>query len=239
VAIAYVKRLGSANKNTPAALSYALTTTGGAAAAGASILVAIATRNPLTLLSVTDAVGNTYTADAARTNGNVRVYVASCHRALALPNGSLITATFNNTESIIAILADEFSDTAPGLAATGADQTANGTGTGTAIATAATAATAVANELVYAAFGVDIAATGTIPTVAPGAGYTRTTEVAAPSSALRVGVYPEYKVVAAVGTQVADGTLSASKVWAAVVATYRGATPAATSPRRPPPAVVA
>jgi hypothetical protein len=222
MAITYTKRLGAANKNTGSATTHTLTTTGGASAAGASIVVAIVLRASATVDAVADSAGNVYQVDIQAVNGSsCRVAIASCHNALALPNGTVVTATFSAALTTASMVADEFANPTLGLSSVGADRTASGTGASTAPATSATGATTTATQLVYGAVGVQIDATGAIPTMTAGAGYTRTTEDATASASSRVGVYPEHKVVAATGTQVADGTLSVSKTWAAVVATYR------------------
>src|SRR5262245_5286605 len=151
MALSYVRRLGTANKNSGSATTFAITTTAGATA-GDLIVVGIVFRGNATVTQVTDSAGNTYTVDQQIANGTLlRTAVASCDGALALPSGGTITATFSAAQTVAAMAADEFGDVATSAAT---DVSATGTGAVTALATSATATTTAVEELVYGLWGV-------------------------------------------------------------------------------------
>jgi hypothetical protein len=115
-----------------------------------------------------------------------------------------------------------------------ADQEAGGSGQGPGVSTSATPPTSQPGELLIGAVqtGLDFAATA--PSLSPGAGYTTLPDnhvIPPPSYMEGVAVLPEYRIVNAIGSYVADGTIrpavpdtSGSQwSWAAAIQTYKAA----------------
>src|SRR5206468_226909 len=88
-----------------------------------------------------------------------------------------------------------------------------------------TAATTQASELLIGAIGVLQPLTSGFT---PGAGYTGLPRDGTANGTGDVTIDPEFRIVAATGTYQADGTLAASALWSAGIATYKGAPPTPT-----------
>lgn len=170
-------------------------------------------------VSATDSKGNTYTADADiqhSESGRLRTVIFSAHNVTALVSGDLITIT-HPLAFEKAVSANEFSGL---LGPSPLDQTAAAIGNSASPNSGATATTAQADELLIGALGVEGFATETFT---PGAGYTLLPRAGTlgGSQATNVTINPEFRIVSATGSYVADGTNSASARWAAAIASYR------------------
>jgi cysteine-rich repeat protein len=220
-AIAFVTNVGT-NGNTTTGSTIAVTVAAGGVAVNNTVIVAFAMDPATGAVTVADTRGNTYTSNADVSNGSgtngVRTVVLSTRLTTALLAGDTITVTHPSVAAR-AVSVNVFS----GLAgASVLDRTATGTGTSTAPATPATAATTQADELLIGAMGVE---TGSTETFTLGASYITGTNrsSSAGTAAANITIDPEYRIVAATGTYTATGTLSASRAWAAAIATYRAA----------------
>jgi chitodextrinase len=214
--IAFVKSLGTATaENTGGSL--ALTVPAGGVAAGDTVVVAadMSGGGGVTISTITDTRGNTYTVDSTlkHPSTGVNTFIGSGYIATPLQAGDKITITFAASyysERVMA--ATEFR----GLSAVGRlDKLATGTGTSTTPASAATATTTAAPELVIGGFGTSSAATFT-----PATGFTALASATVGSGSNARSVYECYQVVQATGQYRASGTLSVSSYWTAATATY-------------------
>ena len=126
-----------------------------------------------------------------------------------------------------------------GLAASPVDQTATKTSTtaGANATVGPTGTTTVANELVFAAFGLDIS--NGPPTFTAGTGYTALTNSAADNE---WGTYPEYQIVSTTGAYTATGSWAPTgdiDDWAAAIVTFKGGTAPPTIAKAFSPATIA
>jgi hypothetical protein len=148
-----------------------------------------------------------------------RTAIFSAHNVRALVPGSQIIVT-HPTVTNRAANALQF----VGLAPSGTRDAAGGSAARSTSPTATTtAATNQSNELVVGAIGIQSG-----PTFTPGAGFAA--PVGANRTAGTVVMYTEYRMVTAIGTQTANGSLSGRYNHAVVVATYRADI---TAPLRP------
>ena len=181
-------------------------------AAGDSIIVGFASSTVAGAVGCTDTKGNSYSVDADRINGGAgRVSICSAHGVAALASGDKITATYPSFSGFTSATANEFS----GLLPIGAfDKKSTATGNTNAFPSSGlTATTSQPDELLYGA--IFFSGTNNAK-FTPGAGYTRTN----PDLAGRP-LASEYKIVSAMGTYQANGTLTNANQWAAGIATYR------------------
>lgn len=215
IPISFPQSIGNLNTAGTVNTTIALTTTG-AVAAGSSIFVMWFVASPtVTLSSIVDSAGNTYTVDtsvlnAAAAGAEGRIAIASCHNVVALPLGGTITATDSGTSQLRTLAALKSS----GLASSAVlDKTGTGTGATAAWATAATAALTQANEVaIYAVANiVDV----TVNT--PGAGFIDVLDYGSGSRRFAFG----YRIVASTDAVTAAGTMGVDQ-WAAALATYKG-----------------
>ncbi len=167
-------------------------------------------------LAVTDARGNTYTQDgeSAGYATNRKVFIHHSRITTALLAADLITVTITspiNNGVACAFSIAEFT----GVSASPLDNMANAVGSST-TPSSGIAVTGQANELLVGAIGGDAPTT---PVFGAGASYTALPSIASCCSAL----FPEFRVVSATGSYVADGTFTPTGPWGAVIATYRDA----------------
>jgi hypothetical protein len=167
-------------------------------------------------LAVTDARGNSYTQDG-ESGGyatNRKVFIHHSRITTALLAGDLITVTITspiNNGVACAFSIAEFT----GVSASPLDNMANAVGSSTA-PNSGIAVTGQANELLVGAIGGDAPTT---PTFGVGASYTALPSMTSCCSA----IFPEFRVVSATGSYVADGTFTPTGPWGAIIATYRDA----------------
>lgn len=217
--IGFVKNIGT-NQSKTAGTSISVTVPAAGVKAGNSIIVTFAMDSTSGSVSVSDTAGNTYNldADTGVYVTYVRTLIFSAHNVTALVSGNTITVTHPSVNAR-AVSANEFS----GLAKTSAlalDKTSTATGDSTTPSSGSTATTTQADELLIGAIGVE----GPLgDTFTAGSGYTAlprdgTTGASASSN---ITINPEYRIVSATGTYVADGTLSDARKWAAAIATYK------------------
>jgi hypothetical protein len=200
--ISFVKNIGT-NTIKSSGTSISVTVPAAGVAAGNSIIVTFAMDPAAGAVTCTDTAGNSYTTDADVTNGtSVRSVICAAHNVSALVSGNTITVT-HPTATARAMSANEFS----GLAATATlDKTSTGTGQSTAPTTSATATTTQADELLIGAIGVEGPSTDTFT---PGASYTGLTGAGTTGNPANsnITIDPEFRIVSATGTFVANGTL--------------------------------
>ncbi len=169
-------------------------------------------------VTIADSSGNAYTNDADVTNSApTRTIIWSAPVTAGLSNGSTITVTFPRQR----LQANASAFSVSGLIGTGrVDKTAtNNNGSGTSATVGPTAATTQAGELVFGAFGMDISS-GSPTFAATGGSTALQTNVISGSW----GIYPEYKIVSATGTQTATGTFSGGVAdYSAALVTYKAA----------------
>jgi hypothetical protein len=169
-------------------------------------------------ISMSDSGSNTYTKDVDITNasGPTRTLIFSAPVTTALTTSSTITISFTTAEKDIFVSAFQVSGL---VAASRVDQTKTNTGTNTtALTTGAMTTTTQANDLLFAAFGVDFN-TGSNPTMTAGSGYTALTT--AQTSGIW-GIFPEYQIVSATGAYTATGTQSSTQLdWSAALVAYK------------------
>jgi len=187
-------------------------TTLAAVAAGESIIVGFVVENATrTLSSVTDSAGNTYAIDQHLLSGTRHLYVASCHNALALASGSLITATTDaNTTNRRGLWALSVS----GLAtASTLDKTNTNSGSSTAWSGGASGTLSQANEIVIG-IGTAVSTSSTTADT----GYTQT-ESFLTGGGRGISVW---KIVSSTASETPGGTCG-NNSWVGITATYKGA----------------
>ncbi|HYY06800.1 MAG TPA: DUF4215 domain-containing protein, partial [Candidatus Limnocylindria bacterium] len=189
-------------------------------AAGDTVIVTFVMDPSAGAVSCADSGGNAYSVDADVTNGSgtsgVRTVVCSAKIVTALVTNDTITVT-HPLVAAKALSVNAFS----GLRAQALDRTASATGNDTTPATSATAVTAQPAELLIGAIGVETKSTESFIT---GAGYIALapgSSTTSGSATDNVTIDPEYRIVGATGSYVADGTLGRDRLWAAAIATYR------------------
>jgi hypothetical protein len=213
VTIAHVQQVASGgtavNSNT-----LILTLSGVTTTAGNHLLLQAAARSG-GVSSIADSKGNTWQVDKAQSVTGAFTSLWSCRITTPLVDGDTITITNVSSTGHSASVA-EFS----GLASTGwADQVAGNTGTGTAADSTATATTARDDELVFGIVGHQSTVTNYAPEVLSPV-WNQTTVGASVGTVQTVrGMY---RIVAATGTYSAKSAWTTSRVWAAVIVTYKG-----------------
>lgn len=174
--------------------------TGGA---GNSLFVFLSIDTGSTGQGVTDTQGNTYTLETGfpitQTN-QCELYLWRCHGFTTLANGNTITAAWTGSKkAVIGVLKGT------NIAAEARDVIASATGTNNTLTAGTTGTTTQANAIVLGAWSTRNSASAT-PAGAQGTGFTESVDRATTSAANRWGLYVEYKVVAATGTQAATAT---------------------------------
>ena len=209
------------NAATSSAQTSLSVTLSSAIAAGSLILVEISNHNSGTVVpdSVTDSAGNTYTLISAANSSAVSATLAYCVNASALASGATVTANFPSSRNAAMRVRS-----VGGMATSSAfDVSAiNASGSGTSASVGPTSATSQADELIYAVFAYQNSRTFTA-----GSGYTAGAQTES-TTTIR-GVVAEWKIVSTTGAQTPDGTWDTSATYAAVVATFKGATATAKS----------
>ncbi len=168
---------------------------------------------------MTDSAGNTYTLISAANSSAVSATLAYCVNASALASGASVTANFPSSRNAAMRVRS-----VGGMATSSAfDVSAiNASGSGTSASVGPTSATSQADELIYAVFAYQNSRTFTA-----GSGYTAGAQTES-TTTIR-GVVAEWKIVSTTGAQTPDGTWNTSATYAAVVATFKGATATAKS----------
>lgn len=190
----------------------------GGVAFGDVVLLQLAFSPTVPPPAVVDSKGNPYVIDgiAPSTSMSVAVYRGTVLTALVL--GDLITVLPPGPPgNFMAASATEFSGLI--FPASPVDTSAIGTGVSPAPTTGPTGPTAQANELLLGAVGT--LGTGAPSSFTPGSGYTAlgATFVAIGPAALQI--LPEFQIVSATGTYVADGTFAfPPQEWDASIVTY-------------------
>lgn len=161
--------------------------------------------------NVTDAKGNTFTKSLNKvsTASEISIWTAPITTG---GTGDTVTVTYNAANSNNSgVIIQEWN---AGGSTLQLDKSASGTATSASLNSGTTAATTNANELVFGSF----VWTGTTAatTTAFGGGYSNGTSTLVANANLLI----ESKEVAATGTQVATATISASRAYAGVIATY-------------------
>ncbi|TMA30654.1 MAG: hypothetical protein E6J79_21080, partial [Deltaproteobacteria bacterium] len=200
--------------------SISITVPAGGVAFGHTVLVSLAMDPAAGTVSCVDTKGNSYSAVVDFANGSgttgVRTVIFAARIVTALSAGNTITVSYPSVDAS-AVSINEFS----GLGFV--DRTASAGGNNGTPSSGSTAVTSQANELLLGSIGVE---TKKNDPFAAGAGYTGlpntgTGKSGSPSS--NVSIDPEYRIVAATGSYVADGTTVFAR-WAATIATFRAAT---------------
>jgi len=154
-------------------------------------------------------------ANGSGTTG-VRTVVFSARVVTALVFGNTITVTHPSVRSR-ALSINEFS----GLGYV--DKTQTGAGNSVTPTTAATATTSQASELLLGSIGVE---TKKDDPFAAGAGYTALPNTGTGTSGSpdsNVAIDPEYRIVAATGSYLANGSINPARNWAATIVTFQAA----------------
>jgi hypothetical protein len=180
-------------------------------ALGSRVVVGVGTEDEVVTISVTDARGNTYAADALVANpGLSRAIIFSAHVGTALQAGDAITiaATGPTDLSAAAVAFTSISEADP------VDVTATATGSSNS-PSSGTATTTVANTLLI---GAVCGSAGADPTLSAGSGWTG----AGSANASQLYLFLEYRTAPAAGGYVATfGSIFASD-WAAALVAYQG-----------------
>src|SRR5262249_13341608 len=192
-------------------------------AAGDMIVVSIALDPAVGPVTCADSGGNAYSVDVDRTNGSgtsgVRTVVCSATVTSALAAGATLPGT-HPAVIATAVSASEFA----GLAvASRVDQTASATGATNSPSSGPTAVTTQPDELLIGAIAVETKQTETFT---PGAGYSALlSQQSSQSGSLtsNVTIDPEFRIVSAIASYVADATIENARQWAAAIVTYRAA----------------
>lgn len=197
-------RLAASGQNTNNATWYAI---GSTPAHGSAIIVSLGSPTITDLIdNVTDTRGNVYTRvldTGVHNPPGLRgwVYVCFSQRDLIAGDSIIVTSMLG---TVLCVAIDEVSGLGSDSANT-PDATAtsfSGSDVGT-FSTGTSGATAFANELVWAILVVS--KNGGTQSITPGTGYT---QQGSRITSFSVGMYTEYKIVSATGTQEADGTIN-------------------------------
>jgi hypothetical protein len=215
MAIAYVKELGKGTQ-TGTATTYVITLSA-TAAAGNLAIGRIGTGSTVTISSVTDSRGNTWTVDKTQGSGPSAHLVSTGQDVGTLQSGDTITITISGSIAAGTAIFDEFSGM--DITSSRVDKTAgNSAGATTARDAGTTAATTQADELVVGAFAI----AGDETSLTVGSGYSHFTSDYINDSATN-SIAGEYQIVSATGTQNPTATAGANAAYRAVVATYKAA----------------
>lgn len=213
MAISFLKSIsGTSTTNNPTS-SFS-----GGTSAGSLIVVTAETDAGVAsyLTGITDTQGNTYSRITSNLFGSGTGTVEAWY-AKGVAGGATTTLTFGWTAagaSNVSWVGQEFAgcDTSAPL-----DKfTTLVEGASTAPLSGTSAATTQADELVVGFFGH----TGATTTATAGSGYSNLVK----NGVSTAWAFQESKIVAATGTQQAGATLGASRTWAAILATFKGAT---------------
>src|SRR5947207_2012003 len=218
-AIAFVKNVGFLADNTTGTTS-SVTVPAGGVAFGHTVLVSLAIDPVAGAVSCTDTQGNSYSVVIDFSNGSgttgVRSVVFSARIVTALVPGNTITVTHPSVD-VRAVSMNEFS----GIGFV--DRTHTAAGINVTPSSGSTAVTSQANELLLGSIGVE---TKKDDPFAAGAGYTGLpnigTGTSGPSDS-NVSIDPEYRIVAAISSYFADGSINPAQNWAATIATFPAA----------------
>src|SRR5438445_2381351 len=170
-------------------------------------------------VSCVDTKGNSYSAVVDFANGSgttgVRTVIFAARIVTALSAGNAITVSYPSVGASAVSITE--------VAGLGfVDRTASAGGNNTSPSSGSAAVTSQANELLLGSVGVE---TKRNDPFSPGAGYTALPNIGTGKSGspnTNVSIDPEYRIVAATGSYVADGT-SVFARWAATIATLRAA----------------
>ncbi len=223
--IAKVHDLGTASAPL-GTTAFNLTLTAGVTA-GDSILVEVVALQsvPTGAVTVSDGAGNAYTKDAdVAISGSLRTLVFAAHHAHALPVGGMLTISLAGVPGNLGMTVASAVEFAGLGAAVPVDATHGGTGT-SASPSSGPAATSHADDLLVGAIGAFSLGGGPAPasvSFTPGAGYTALARATREDGMGRLDLVPEFRVVSAAGSYVADGTFDSARTWGAALVAYRG-----------------
>lgn len=214
-AITFVKNVATGGTATSSTAT-AVTVPPGGVAAGNTLIVTFAMDPATGTVSCGDARGNVYAKDVDAANGSaaagVRTIVCSARVAIPLLEGDAVTVT-HPAAAAKAISVNEFS----GVGAF--DRAASATGANATPSSAFTAQTSQADELVVGAIGVE---TDGSEAFTPDANHTALAGgTSGGAGAAAITIDAEFRLVAERGSYAAGGTLGASRLWSAAIATYR------------------
>lgn len=212
--ITHVQRAGSAIEDTDWTSTKTCSVSG--VTVGNALFVLLGGGHGVTLSSVTDDVGNSYTVDVAEygTNNDTAA-IASCLNVVFVPNTITLHLT-GNRDCDTCITVEEFS----GIASSSAlDQTATLAygWLGPGLSIGPTGTTAQADELVIALWGVN---PHTV-TWTKGTNYMDFGPLVGGEKVM----FSEYRILSSTGAQTATGTLSTDTYLIGALATYKGAPP--------------
>lgn len=208
-----ITSLGTGSGLSTGAISVTVT---GAAPVNSTLIVEIAAL-PISAVTVTDDRGNAYTPDASVINmGYVGTWIFSAPVNTALSPGDHIIAHFFAAPAPAAAVS--VLSVAGLVRANMLDRTHTAMGTGTTASSGPTGATHYAEELLIGALGVSGPNTDAFT---PGGGYTLVGRAGTNNlMGSNETINPEFSTVSTTGQYSADGTLGASRAWAAAIATY-------------------
>lgn len=186
-------------------------------AAGKTIVGAVAVENGPTsttnpVFTISDTHGNTYSVDKQEFNsGTIAVAIFSCRVTTQINSGDVITISVPGTRTKWLATLQAYDD----LLASPVDQSASNKGNSNPLSAGTTPTTTVANELVYAAFGMGVRA------FTAGSGFTASTQVATSAGSGDRALNSEWKYITSTGAQTAPATLASSSTYAGAVVTYK------------------
>ena len=214
MAIAYVKEVTHATPSVTGT-TFALTVTN--APGAGNLLILSACNATAAITGVTDSKGNTWTVDKVSSASAPTAICSTVQNAGALQAGDTITITFGSALSSgkCAFVVHEFS----GCTNTVDVSALNNIGVATTArqADGAPPTTTNANDLVWAAFGVNAIETS----FTPGAGYSTPTEGAFYANATNNSIEFEYQILSATGPVDPTGTGGVSGKYDGMVVVYK------------------
>jgi hypothetical protein len=224
-AITKVRDLGTAFSVVPGT-SLSVTVPSPGVAAGDRIVIAFVMDLATGAVSASDTRGNAYSVDADVASslglGVRRTLILSANASTALVAGDTITVSFGLISVLKAMVVTEFSGIAPAGAL---DRTSTRSNSLPDVSPTSgfTVATSQADELLFGAIGVlQPLASG----FTPGPSYTALPRAGTSTGgATDITIDPEFRIVSAVGSYEANGTLAASALWSSAIATYLAVLP--------------
>lgn len=206
MAIAFVAARGSASSKSSAS-TLAITPSGTIAAGNFLRVDYCGSTSGSSISSVTDTQGNTYTVLADNAGSTSRTAIIGSILTTPLTASDTVTITLSAASGIRDATLNEYSGAT--LTEDVADVSAAGTSTTPSVGPSA--ATTNANDIVLGLFACSNATTAV--TFTPGTGFTAGQSVTTGTTGSNRTLNTEHKIVAATGTQTADGTYNASFAW--------------------------
>ncbi|HSX17041.1 MAG TPA: hypothetical protein VLH86_02990 [Patescibacteria group bacterium] len=171
-----------------------------------------------TTLTITDTAGNTYTTDAAVTNGSTAAtYVFSANVTNAINSGDSLNISAVSGTGRWVMSAEEFGNL---VWPSAVDKTSTNSGSSTSLTSGATATTTQANEMVFGGFGFSAG-----HAFSAGSGFTAAPQLSTSAGSNDRSLGAEWLYVTSTGAQTATGTLDTSASYAGAVVTYKSSNP--------------